>query len=982
MNVNQKINYYTSSEELDSDDERIREKLRRKRLLRKQNNKTNDNSESNYLQNMQIIKQNNEIDVTSKTKNNNKIYPVTYHNDGINKTKTYHSTLEEPGVKGRATFTLHQTNHSEGYHFESRTQTAGTSQPFIEENGEERYQGVEYEEALPEITMGALYIEEIEDDDDISVGDENNNFIEDPDTIDLTMVDTNLEAMSMKKINGHIQWIDLEEESSQRYSTAVRRKPSEIKILNIKGGNGEEHAGKACDPVDGMLAEMPGGVNHATTDAAGRPSILRALLERPSRSNSHSRIRTEEDSSLKEKNLLEEINIRGEVRNILNNATWRKTLKETIKHNLVKENKLNKESDKLNEIKKDNIEKYTLEIKDRESNKFKPESNTIDSKNNKMQPESNIINSSKDNLKIKTKLNQNDKHKEETIQINNNTHQNRWKNIMTLIHNPVLQNINQTCGGGCRLRRQISESDISSGETTSIHSGTDSLYERISPDNSPARQAEDIIISQESITDSLNYTLNRNNSPEKATETNKNSNTQNNNNYLRADPEDEQDQPEEKRWRYIIEESNTLPERRSPRDKFDSLTSTQTDDPEGYEQLEETCKKKKEINKADEKKDKIKLNKKLIPYYLKIKSKLKSYRIYLLKRHVKILRRIIKNKNRRLAYLTRMNEEQDGEASPRTREHMRSSHNEPVQEDNQSQHTAISGVSTRKRQQPMSRELSITVGDNRKTCDARVILTYEGRYKANTEMESEESRLLRLYREKVKEYEEEEARRASRIEHLKSLISSIPDVVKIPEDKDHRIEEEIDEANEIYNALNESKTIYRIMEEVRDRKGTEVAKFGATVNIKTDPTRMQADKQGIMAILIIKNREIRVETRLLGDINLDALGNLQIKMSGIEPIELNQKIDKRRGTKTTVTRTETRSDATNVPKVRGRTPVTTQPEETAVPCPDTIEQEITIQAEGDGEEDITRTSTPEMSTPEATAHSYREKERSRNERAA
>lgn len=89
---------------------------------------------------MQIIRQNNTIDrINNSPNNNNKIYPVIY-NDGINKTATYYSILDQPSVRGQAKLTLHQTKHSKGYHFESRTQSAGTSQPFIEENGEERYQ--------------------------------------------------------------------------------------------------------------------------------------------------------------------------------------------------------------------------------------------------------------------------------------------------------------------------------------------------------------------------------------------------------------------------------------------------------------------------------------------------------------------------------------------------------------------------------------------------------------------------------------------------------------------------------------------------------------------------------------------------------------------------------------------------------------------------------------------------------------------------
>lgn len=114
---------------------------------------------------------------------------------------------------------------------------------------------------------------------------------------------------------------------------------------------------------------------------------------------------------------------------------------------------------------------------------------------------------------------------------------------MTLIHNSALQNINQTCGGSCILRKQISESDMSSGETISMHSGTDSQYERISPDMIPENQEDDIIPSEDSITDTLNDSLNDNNSPERTPETLKNIKIKNKYNYLGRYPEEEHNYP-------------------------------------------------------------------------------------------------------------------------------------------------------------------------------------------------------------------------------------------------------------------------------------------------------------------------------------------------------------------------------------------------------------------------------------------------------
>lgn len=123
---------------------------------------------------------------------------------------------------------MHRTKHSEG------------DQPTLKGNSEERYQRLKPPECLPEITLGAFYVEEISEYEDISSEDENNNFLIDPDVIDLTRDEINLEAMGMKKINGETIWNDHVKEPSYRYLTTIREDPPIIKIINVRGGNGEE----------------------------------------------------------------------------------------------------------------------------------------------------------------------------------------------------------------------------------------------------------------------------------------------------------------------------------------------------------------------------------------------------------------------------------------------------------------------------------------------------------------------------------------------------------------------------------------------------------------------------------------------------------------------------------------------------------------------------------------------------------------------
>lgn len=160
------------------------------------------------------------------------------------------------------------------------------------------------------------------------------------------------------------------------------------------------------------------------------------------------------------------------------------------------------------------------------------------------------------------------------------------------------------------------------------------------------------------------------------------------------------------------------------------------------------------------------------------------------------------------------------------------------------------------------------------------------------------------------------------------------------------------------------------MEEIQDRNGNEVASYDMTVNLKIDPARMRPEKQGILAVTIIKNREMRIATRLIGDIDIDALDGLQIKMPGISPIDIGAQKRKRVSAEATVPTSVSRISTTNVQTEKGKSPETIQPEETFEFGPENIAQEVTIQTEGEQEDTISRTPTPK------TQSQIREEERS------
>lgn len=185
------------------------------------------------------------------------------------------------------------------------TQVAGGHRSREERISEERIPLEEELQRLPEITIGALYAEEIDDYEDWSEEDKNNNYLVDPDEKNLTKHHTNLESMRIEKENDRTHWSQLVDESSRRHILTKRQEEPETNKTRIKRRNSEEHSYRIDD---GMSAEMPCGENNVKAETTGQPSILRALLERATRDDIHSKIKTKEEHNLKNKKILEQKN--------------------------------------------------------------------------------------------------------------------------------------------------------------------------------------------------------------------------------------------------------------------------------------------------------------------------------------------------------------------------------------------------------------------------------------------------------------------------------------------------------------------------------------------------------------------------------------------------------------------------------------------------------------------------------------------------
>lgn len=648
---------------------------------------------------------------------------------------------------------------------------------------------------------------------------------------------------------------------------------------------------------------MPGGINHVKTDTAGQPSILRALLEQTSRDDVHSKMKNKEALDLKNKKKSKEIKVHKTREDLIHN-----TLKEPVK-----ENNNTQQDTKVNKINSNQIKQTKI-------------------------------------------INKNNQIKE--TEINDKTNQIKWKNIMTIIHNSAIRNINLTCGENCILKKEASESEISSGETMSMHSGTDSQYERISPDMLSEKQRRNVSINEDVIIEISNDSFNNERIPEKPVKVHRIFQPEEIYTYPDINPDGSEE-----------DNLNILPKQPDEIKK----TSTEKRNPHRenspVEEAEKTCKKEK-INIGD-KKGKIKVKNKLIPYYKKIRSKLQAYQIYFLKRHLKLLKAITKVKNNELKYQEVENNLKDKMNIPTTRSDIETNQIDCVETKDQSESTAIGGETTRDLHQRTIRDQTKSVTHNLDTHNACQKLTdYQGN-NVKIDMEREETRLLRLFKEKCRRRENEIVRRRARIEHLRQLIEELPDSDEIPSEEDRRIEQEIDEAEKIYNSRNENRTIFRVMEDVCDLNGTEVATFDATINFKTDPTRMRADKQAILIALLIKNRELKLETKLLGDVDMDTVKGIQFKIPVGTPTEGSGRLQPEKSTEENVPKTTSEVSTKNVSMGKGESPVSICPEETHCLDSETTSRDTSLH----GEEE--RSHEPDTPTPESREQRKRKRNSSR-----
>lgn len=53
-----------------------------------------------------------------------------------------------------------------------------------------------------------------------------------------------------------------------------------------------------------------------------------------------------------------------------------------------------------------------------------------------------------------------------------------------------------------------------------------------------------------------------------------------------------------------------------------------------------------------------------------------------------------------------------------------------------------------------------------------------------------------------------------------------------------------------------------------------------TLHIKTDPTRIDVNKEAILVMIMIKGNEARIRTELLGDVDVGIIDDIQFEIPG------------------------------------------------------------------------------------------------------
>lgn len=194
-------------------------------------------------------------------------------------------------------------------------------------------------------------------------------------------------------------------------------------------------------------------------------------------------------------------------------------------------------------------------------------------------------------------------------------------------------------------------------------------------------------------------------------------------------------------------------------------------------------------------------------------------------------------KNKELSFQTLKGDSENEVTLSRSTSGDRNEKNRLVQRDSQLGETTVGGDMARDAYHQVVRDCTTSFRVNLETHEETIELTRRRKNSAKLEMEIEEAKLLKRFREKFERQDRNEERRRARIEYLKQMIAEISsDPEDIPDER--QIEEVIREAEMQYNMREKARKIFRVREKVYDIDGNKVAFINATISVKVNPTRI------------------------------------------------------------------------------------------------------------------------------------------------
>lgn len=310
------------------------------------------------------------------------------------------------------------------------------------------------------------------------------------------------------------------------------------------------------------------------------------------------------------------------------------------------------------------------------------------------------------------------------------------------------------------------------------------------------------------------------------------------------------------------------------------------------------------------------MKKELAIYYRKIKSKLQECRIYILKKHLKLLRAVMEIKNNEISIQTIKASLANGKMTSRSSYNGQDEAAMMVQCSDQSERAVNSGGVTRDLRKKVVRDRTTSVSVNLATADPTSAVTRErqlvGKKVKMQEIHDEEDRLKVQYRDMMY-IRDADARKQLRIAKLRKMIQQIPklSMPKINEAEEKAIKE-LEEMEIQHNRRFGRNKLISMTTMAKNNKGNPCVEVDTTVSVTYDTVNINTQSETVMIMILVKGDKASIRADILGDIDVQLVNQISTKIP--KPLQREKDVATRQ--------TEAQPEKTNVPDTEDETPDT------------------------------------------------------------